>query len=442
MNMEAAAPVASSDMELETSDAKPRRIGMIIILITFGIFGGWATFAPLDSASLATGVVTVKGQRKTVQHLEGGIVKEILVSDGEAVDAGQPVIILDDTQYKSELGGLRGQYYTAKAMEGRLLAERDGLASVVFDASLNIDDARAQESKLNEVANFEARRGSRMGQRDVFEQRIVQLNSQIRGLKEQISSKRELQTSFVAEIDDLNELLTEGYVDKMRIVELERSETRIRGELADHAAAIAQTEVAIGETQLEILQMDNEFKTEVIDSLGQAQAQVFDLTERIAATEDRVQRTVVRAPISGIVLGLSTHTIGGVISSGQPILDIVPENEELIVEARVPTIDIDRVTTGMVADVRFSAFKSATTHTVKGELTKISADRLVDEQTGEPYYMGKVAIDPEDLAKLGPDLTLVPGMPAEVLITTGERTMMQYLMAPVSNAMARSMIED
>lgn len=442
MSDPAAPPAGDETMELETSDAKPRRVGMIILLITFGFFGTWATFAPLDSASLAPGVVGVKGQRKTVQHLEGGIVKEILVTDGELVSEGQPVVVLDDTQYRAELGTLRGQFYSAKAGESRLLAERDGLEAIEFPTVLTSEDGRADEAKTNEIAVFNARRSSRLGQKDVLEQRIVQLQSQIKGLQEQIKSKKELQASFVAEIEDQSVLLGEGFVDKMRIVELERSETRTRGELADHAASIAQTEVAIGETQLEILQLENEFKTEVVDLLGQAQAEVFDLSERIAATEDRVRRTVVRAPNTGLVLGLSTHTIGGVISGGQPIMDIVPGDEELIVEARVPPIDIDRVQTGMVADVRFSAFKSATTHTVKGELTKISADRLVDEQTGEAYYMGKVAIDPADLARLGADLTLVPGMPAEVLITTGERTMMQYLMAPVSNAMARSMIED
>lgn len=442
MNDESAPPAEPGSMEPETSDQKPRRIGLIILAISFGFFGTWATFAPLDSASLAPGLVTVKGQRKTVQHLEGGIVKEILVTDGEQVELGQPIIVMDDTMFNAELGTVQGQYFSAKAIESRLLAERDGLDTIVFPAELTSADGRAEEAKLNEIAIFEARRSSRKGQRDVFEQRIIQLNSQISGLKDQIESKEELQASYMGEIKELDELLEDGYVDKTRVVEVRRSETRTRGEIADHVASIAQTEVAIGETRLEILQMDNELKTEVVDQLAQAQAQVFDLSERITAIRDRVARTVIKAPASGIVLGLNMHTIGGVISGGSPLLDIVPEDEELIVEARVTPNDIDRVATGMEAEIRFSAFKSATTHTVLGRVAKLSADRIVDEVTGEPYYMARVTVDENSLAKLGSDLTLMPGMPAEVLITSGERTMMQYLMAPVSNAMARSMIED
>src|SRR5690606_16483478 len=428
-------------MQLETSDKKPLRIGIIILSVTFGIFGLWAVFAPLDSAALAPGVVTVKGNRKTVQHLEGGIVAEILVTEGEVVETGEPLIILDATQARAELGILRGQYYSARALESRLLAERDDLKSVAFAKDHDTDDLRATEAKLNEVQSLNARRNSRLGETEVLEQRIDQLESQIKGLRALVASKQELQESYQEEIEDLNALLAEGFVDKIRLREMQRSLARNAGEIADHQASIAQAEMKIGETRLEILQLNKQFKTEVVDLLAEAQAKVFDISERMTAIQDKVARTIIRAPVEGIVLGLSTHTVGGVIQPGTPLLDIVPEKEELIVDARVSPIDIDRVELGTEAQVRFSAFKSSITPTVIGRVVKISADRVVDEKTGEPDYQAKVEVSKEEMSSLG-DLTLVAGMPAEVLIKTGERTMFQYLVQPATNAFARSLIED
>lgn len=434
-------PAEKKEMELETSDRKPLRIGLIVLLVTFGIFGSWAAFAPLDSAALAPGVVTVKGNRKTVQHLEGGIVAEILVTDGELVEPGQPLITLDATQSRADLGVLRGQYFTARAMESRLIAERDDLDAIVFADDLVTLDERAHEAMRNEEQIFNARRNSRMGEVEVLEQRIEQLGSQVNGLRALVASKEELNRSFAEEIKDLTELLSEGFVDKIRLREMERNVSRTRGEIADHQATIAQAQMKIGETRLEILQLNKAFKTEVVDQLAEVQAKLFDVSERINAIQDKVQRTVIRAPVSGIVLGLSTHTIGGVIQSGTPLLDIVPEDQELVVDARVAPMDIDRVEVGTEASVRFSAFKSATTHTVKGRVTRISADRLVDENSGEPYYLAKVEVLPEQLSLLR-GLTLVPGMPADVLIKTGERTLLQYLIQPATNAFSRSLIED
>lgn len=441
MNIQNALAAETDAMELETSDKKPRTIGIVVLLITFGVFGMWAAFAPIDSASLAPGVVMVKGNRKTVQHLEGGIVREILVADGEQVTAGEPLIRLDDTQFSAELGILRGQWFTARAVESRLIAERDDLESVQFPEDMDIEDTRAEEAKRNEVQIFTARRNARLGEQEVLEQRIEQLQRQIEGLNALILSKKELSTSYTSEIEDLAALLSEGYVEKTRLVELQRSLSRTQGEIADHRATIAQGEVKIGETRLEMLQRNKEFKTEVVDRLAEAQAQVFDLRERVTAIQDKVERTVIRAPVAGIVLGLKTHTIGGVIQGGTPLLDIVPENEELIVEAKVPPQDIDRVYVGAEAKIRFSAFQTSTTPTVVGRVTEISADRFEDRDTGFSYYLARVEVTPENLAMLG-NLTLVPGMPAEVLITTGERTLLQYLVQPASNAMARSLIED
>ena len=430
-----------SGFKLDISDRLPRLVGIAIVLVVFGGFGLWAVLAPLDAASLAPGVVTVKSYRKTVQHLEGGIVSEILVTDGQMVEQGQPLLILDSTQLSAELGILKGQYFTTRAMESRLSAERDYLEEVIFADDLDLEDVRATEAIRNELQIFTARRDDRLGEIEVLEQRIIQLESQIEGLRALINSKEEIISSFDEEVEDLAELLIEGYVDKQRLRDLQRSRSRSIGEVADHRAAVAQAEVQIGETRLQILQLNKRFTTEVVDQLAEVQAKVYDLRERISAIEDRLRRTVIEAPVAGIVLGMNTHTVGGVVQSGKPLLDIVPDLAELVIDARVPPMDIDRVAIGMEATVRFSAFKNATTPTIHGRLIKISADRLVDEQTGNPYYLARVELTEEGQESLG-SLVLVPGMPADVLIKTGERTLFDYLVQPASNALARSLIED
>jgi membrane fusion protein, type I secretion system len=433
--------VPAAGFTLETSDRTPRLIGMTILLIVFGGFGLWAIFAPLDSAALAPGVVTVKSYRKTVQHLEGGIVREILVTDGQLVEQGQTLLIMDNTQSKAELGILTGQYFTTRAMENRLVAERDLLEAVEFSDDLDVDDVRAIEAIKNEGLIFSTRRDDRLGEIEVLEQRLLQLESQILGLRALIASKEEIVSSYGEEVTDLVELLAEGFVDKQRLRELQRSRARAVGEVADHRAAVAQAEVQMGETRLEILQLNKRFATEVVDQLAETQARVYDLRERISAIEDRLRRTVITAPVAGIVLGMNTHTIGGVVLPGKPLLDIVPDLAELLIEARVSPIDIDRVSVGMGANIRFSAFKNAITPIIPGELTKISADRLIDEHSGNPYYLARVEVSAEGAEMMG-SLVLVPGMPAEVLIKTGERTLFQYLIQPARNAFARSMIED
>jgi membrane fusion protein, type I secretion system len=426
---------------LETSDRAPRRIGMLILAIVFGGFGLWALVAPMDSAALAPGVVTVKNYRKTVQHLEGGIVSEILVSDGQVVEKGQVLLVLDATQAGAELGILKGQYFTARAMENRLAAERDSQEAVVFADDLDVDDIRTLEAIRNEEQIFNARRSDRLGEIEVLQQRIVQLESQIDGLLALISSKEEIISSYSEEVKDLTELLVDGFVDKQRLRDLQRNRSRYLGEVAGHRASISQAEVQMGETRLQILQLNKQFTTEVVDQLAQTQARVYDLRQRISAIEDRVRRAEIVAPVSGIVIGMSTHTIGGVVRSGEQLLDIVPEQEELVVEARVSPRDIDRVSLGMEASVRFSAFNSATTPMIVASVTNISADRLLDDQTGMPYYLARVEVSEEGQKMLG-SLILLPGMPAEVLIKTGERTLFQYLVQPARNAFARSLIED
>lgn len=426
---------------LPASDRKARMIGFAIVFVTFGLFGGWAAFAPLDSAALAPGVVTVQTYRKTVQHLEGGIVKELHARDGDMVSAGDPLIVLDDTQLRAEYGMTRSQLVAAQAMEARLRAERDDAERIDFSAMLENNSSRAIEAREGETQVFNARRGSRLGEISVLEKRIGQLREQIAGLQSMVSTKRNLEKSYKGEIDELTQLLSEGYVDKQRLLEQQRRLDMTRAEIADHQSEITKTKLQISETELQIVQLKKDFNADVVAQLAEVQTKVFDLQEKMAALEDRLSRVVIRAPEDGMILGMKVHTIGGVVSPGTPLLDIVPSVSDLIVEAQVSPVDIDRVSVGKPADIRFSAFNSATTPVIEGVVRHVSADRLVNEETGMPYYLARVALTEEGAVKLG-SLKLQPGMPAEVLINTGKRTMLQYLVQPATNVFARSMIEE
>ena len=426
---------------LSVDDTPIRRIGYLMLLVTFGLFGGWATLAPLDSAALAPGVVTVKSYRKTVQHLEGGIVRELRVHDGDLVKAGDVLLVLDNTQARSEMEAMRSQLIAALELQARLVAERDALPEPQAVASLNPADPRVHEARDSEARIFQTRRTSLLGEIGLQEKFIGQIEEQIRGFKAVIASKQRLAVSYEEEIIDLRALLAEGYVDKQRLREQERSLSRLQTEIAESQSESARARVQIDEAQLKILQLKKTFATEVAGLLGEARTRVYELRERLATLQDRDQRTDVLAPESGMVMGMTVHTLGGVVSPGTALLDIVPANEELIVEAQVSPMDIDRIVLGKLANIRFSAFKSSTTPVIEGQLVQISADRLINKDTGTAYYLARVALTDKGRQALG-DLALVPGMPVEVLLNTGERTLLQYLMQPASNAFARSMIED
>lgn len=430
---------ASSGLPID--DAPVRRIGYLMLLITFGLFGGWAALAPLDSAALAPGVVTVKSYRKTVQHLEGGIVRELRVRDGDRVKAGDVLLVLDNTQARSEMEAMRSQLIAALELQARLVAERDALSEPRPEPTLDAADPRVREARDSEARIFQTRRTSLLGEISLQEKSIGQIEEQIRGLKAIIASKQTLAASYEEEIVDLRALLADGYVDKQRLREQERALSRLQAEIAESQSEIARARVHIDEAQLKILQLKKTFATEVAGLLGDARSKVYELRERLASLQDRDQRTDILAPESGMVMGMTQHTTGGVVSPGTALLDIVPANEELIVEAQISPMDIDRIALGKLAQIRFSAFKSSTTPVIEGQLVQISADRLTNKDTGTAYYLARVALTDNGRQALG-DLSLVPGMPVEVLINTGARTLLQYLMQPASNAFARSLIED
>ena len=427
--------------DMPTSDRGIRRLGLTIVFVTFGIFGTWAAFAPLSNAVHGSGVVTVQNYRKTVQHLEGGIVKELHARDGDLVKKGDPLIVLDESQLSAEYESTRNQLIVARYKEARLRAERDGLDTIPSVQMEGTDSDRATEALNGEQQVFTARHNSLQGEISVNRERIEQMKQQIVGLNEMIRTKRGLEKSYSGEIKQLRELLAEGFVDNQRLLEQERRLDMLKTEVADHESTISKTKLQIGETELQIVQLKKKFDSDVANELSDVQAKVFDLQEKEAALRDRLSRVVIRAPESGMVLDMKVHTIGGVVSAATPLLDIVPEASELVVEARVDPKDIDRLKLGKTADIRFSAFSAATTPVIEGNLVRISADRLTDEHSGDPYYLVRVKVSEDGMKKLG-NRKLQPGMPAEVLINAGERTMLEYLLKPASNMFAQSLIEE
>ena len=429
------------EIPFDTDLSSNARSGLLLFILLFGFGGIWATTAPINGAALASGEVTVRSYSKTVQHLEGGIIKDLLVENGERVKAGDPILELDDTPPLAQLEIAKSQELALTALEARLIAERDQSDSIVYPSSFSSQGERAEEEIKAQIEIFRARRASLNGGIEVLEQRIEQLKSQIIGLEGLKASKEVLSLSYTEELVDITELLSQGFSDKNRLRELERNVAILNGEVAELSANIAATQVSIGESQLQILQQTREFQNEVVAELAQAQTSLNDARERVTALTDIVSRTVIRATESGIVNGLQIHTVGGVISPGMQILDIVPEEDDLIVEAKVSPNDIDRVAIGQEATIRFSTFGMGSVPTIFGTVINLSADSFVDQNIGYSYYLARVEVSPEGMEDLG-DLTLMPGMPAEVFIATGSRTLFQYLAKPFSNALARSLRED
>lgn len=429
-------------ISIVTDDSPIRNIGVIVLICTFGVLGTWGYLAPIDSAALAPGFVTVKSHRKTIQHLDGGIVSELIAKDGELVHEGDVLIKLDTTEIKAQLEIIRGQFVTLSAQVARLSAERDNKNQVIYPDTLgDLTDIHIRDARKSEDQIFFSRKNAHEGEISVLKQRISQLDSKIKGLQGQRTSKTQLMASYGEEVRDLKELLAEGFADRQRLRDIERNHAMVTGEIASLTAEIAGNEIQKGETRLQILQLEKQFQEEVAAKLGEAQAQLYDVSQRLIATKDKVNRTEIRSPADGRVLGLSVHNIGSVITPGHPILDVVPQTEELIIDAQVSPMDIDRVSIGLLAEVRFSAFKQVLTPKMQGKVINLSADRITDERTGNVYYQAQIELTPDSYQKLG-DIELVPGMPAEVLISTGERTVVEYLMQPITNAIARAFIED
>jgi epimerase transport system membrane fusion protein len=429
------------------SDRRFRRIGIVSVLVVFGGFGTWAALAPLSSAAIGPGVISVENYRKTVQHLEGGIVREIKVRDGELVVKDEVLITLDDTQPKAQLEVLRGQLFALLAREARLVAQRDAATRVSFPIELTDarSDSRSADAMRVQEQTFRVRKQAHDGEVTLYQRQIQQLHAKAAGLVAQTKSREQLVASFESERVDYEALLQQGYAERQRVREMERNVAQAEGQRSSLISDIAAAELQVSETQVKILQLGKELQREVAKELADVQGELAAVREKMRSLDDMVQRTVLRAPEAGMVLGLAVHTLGAVVRPGERILDIVPQDEKLIVEAQLSPQDIDQVRTGQMAEVRFPAFKQRDLPRIDGKLISLSADRLVDENQGQkmPYYLARVEISAAGTKALADaKLALLPGMPAEVLVNTGERTMLQYLLAPLSHTVARSFRQD
>lgn len=432
----------------QETDSKPNLRGMVIVgfAITgafFGLFGGWAAFAPLESAAIAPGIVSVDTNRKTIQHLEGGIVGEIRVREGAAVKAGQVLIRLDEIQPRASLELLLGRLMAAKALEARLIAERDDESGIEIPDELL---SRGDDPKIAKIIHgqsriFESRNAAINGQVAILGRRQAQLGEEINGLKNQIKAEEKQLALIGEEIADVEGLIRKGLARKPRLLSLKREAAEIEGSKGKNQAAVARSRQQIDETRLRIAELRTNRVNEVVQELREVQTELFDLTERMGAARDVLSRTEIRAPLDGTVVNLRVHTTGGVIAPGEPLLDIVPSDEPLVIEARVDPNDIDIVHPGLFAQVRLSAFSSRTMVPIDGRVVWVSADSLTDERTGQSYYLARVELT-GDLAKVLEGASLYPGMAAEVMVVTGARTTLEYLVRPIAQSLNRAFRED
>ncbi len=420
--------------------------GLATIVILIGGIGGWAATAHLSGAVIASGSIVVESNLKRVQHPTGGVVGQILIKEGDPVEEGQVVIRLDETIPRAMLGIVRSQLDELTARQTRLLTERDGSDDLTFPADLlrrrsepGLTTAMAGEEKL-----FEARRSARTGQRSQLRERLAQINEEVQGLSAQREAKANEIDLIGQELKGVAELYEKKLVSIMRYMALRRDQQKLQGDHGQLGADIARARARIAETELQIIQLDQDFRTEVLKDLRDTEGKIGELRERVTAAEDQLQRIEIRAPQAGIVHQLAVHTIGGVIKNGDTIMSIVPRLDELIVEARVAPQDIDQIALGAQVAVRIMAGNQRTTPTVAGVLIHISADLTREPgtatQPSQAFFLVRVSLPKDSVKQLG-DFRLLPGMPAEAFIETGTRTPLDYLIRPLQEQIARTFRE-
>jgi len=416
-------------------------VGLAVVATTFFGAGVWASTAPLASAVNAPGTVFVAGKRRTVQHLEGGIIKELHVREGQEVDAGELLITLDPTQANATIMRLRNQLDTQLALEARLNAERNGDETLVFPDELldRADDPKVSQILTGQRQELDERRKTLVGTVELLQQKILQLDRIIDGLKSQRVSKEDQVAFIQEELGALQILLKKGLTNKSRVLELQRAGAQLSGDIGDIVAQIGRSEQQISEAEMQIIQTRQQFREEVVAQLRETESKSADLRQQLLVATDIIGRQEIRAPQSGTIQTLAVTTIGGVISPGEVLMEIAPEDGNFLVEAQVSPLDIDNVSVGQEAEVRFSALDLRTTPVVMGKVISRSGDRI-EMPNRSPFFRVQVETPPEEMKKLD-SRKLQAGMPAEVLIQTGERTLMNYLVKPLTDQLSRGMNE-
>lgn len=417
--------------------------GNLLVLCFMLGLGTWASLAPLESAAIASGVVESESSRKTIQHLEGGIVSKILVSDGDIVRSGQTLVALEDTRASSEVQSLQGQFWDAAARAARLQAEQQRFEKIA------IPDALEQDSRQNGVAAaavsaqqfiFQARLQVHESQLAVIRERRRQVEKEIEGLKAQETATGQRVDIVREELDMVATLVNKGLERRPRLLNLQRELADVEGRRGEIAAQISRAGQVISEQQATLFKLESERQNEIAQSLREAQSQIFQLRERLLAARDQLSRTEVKAPEDGVITDLRVHTAGGVIGAGAPLMDLVPRQDRLIITARLRPEDIDVVHPGLSAEVHLIPYNQRRVPRLKGTVVHVSADRLLDKRTEQPYYATKIRIDDAQIA--ANNIEIVPGMPVQVFITTGSGTVALYALRPLLDSFRGAFRED
>lgn len=445
---QAATDVVAHEVDEQTVQTDTRgfsRIGWLVVALGFGGFLLWASLAPLDKGVPLSGTVAKESNRKAVQHQNGGTIADILVKDGDVVKAGQVLVRMNNVAVSSQAEMSRAQYFTARATEARLLAERDNLKAVAFPAAL---DGQREDPRV--VANFglqkqlfSSRRASLESELGAMDENMAGLKMQIKGLSESRDSKKAQLAILNEQLGGMRELAKEGFVARNRLLDLERTAVQISGAISEDIGNIGRAQRQVMELSLRRAQRGQDYQKEVRSQLSDTQREAEALASRIESQDFDLANADVKAPVDGVVVGLAVFTRGGVVPAGARLMEIVPSDDALIVEGQLAVNLIDKVQVGLPVELMFSAFNTNKTPHIPGEVIQVSADRTVDEKTGAPYYKMRVRVTPEGVKLIGQHkLDIQPGMPADLFIKTGERTMMSYLFKPVIDRAKSSLSED
>lgn len=421
----------------------PLVLGIAAIFFFFLVGGIWAGTAKLTGAAIAPGTVSPESSRQTVQHLEGGIIQELRIHEGQQVQSGDVLLVLEEVRAQAEVGARRSRLRVLAATEARLRAERNDRDSIDFSHPIladheDSDVAGAIQAQRNQ---FETRKENSANRRAILAQRKSQLESQINGFALQLKGVKKQHALINEEIVGIKDLFKKGYERKPRLLELQRKQAQLLGTEGELEARIARTQEAIGETQLQIMNLRTQRFEEIDAQLSEVLAQRIELEEQLRTSLDRLRRSEILAPVSGTVINLHFKTTGGVIGPGEPILDLVPIDGDLVIEARVRPADIDEVHAGQSAHVIFPSFTQRNLKRFQGTVQRVSPDTLEDKRTGERYYAAKVTVNRDSLSDIAFDIKLWPGMPAEVFIATQERTLLTYLLQPFLQTLERTFRE-
>jgi len=416
--------------------------GVAVVIVLVGGVGGWAATTQLSGAVIAPGSIVVDTNVKKVQHPTGGVVGEVRARDGDRVRLGDIVVRLDETVTRANLAIVTKGLNELRSRKARLEAERDGAEAITFP-----DDLLSRESDpdvagpvSSERKLFQLRRTARIGQKAQLRERVAQLQEEIGGLTAQQNAKAREVTLIERELEGVRELYKKNLIQLTRLTQLEREATRLEGERAQLTASVAQAKGKIAELQLQIIQIDQELSSEVAKEMRDVDAKIGEFVERKVTAEDQLRRIDIRSPQDGTVFQSNVHTVGGVVTAGDAIMLIVPEADKLTVEAKVSPQEIDQLQLGQKALLRFTTFNQRSTPEIYGTITRISADISTDQRTGLSYYTVRMGLPPEEVARLG-DVKLVPGMPVESFVQTGERTVISYLVKPLFDQLTRAFRE-